>query len=160
MNRFAVASVLLGGLSILGFAQGSSGAEGQPKIFTSSELTWHPVTTLPPGAEVSVIEGPLNENKPFIFRIKFGSDWKVPPHRHPVLTHVTVISGMFRLGLGDNFDESKIVSYAPGAVIILPPGEAHFAHMTENTVIQVHGIGPWGTSWVDPNDDPASKKSN
>jgi quercetin dioxygenase-like cupin family protein len=160
MNRTVVVSALLGGLYALVATQGSLRAQDQPYTIAPSELTWHPVTTLPPGAEVSVIEGPLNENKPFIFRIKFGPGWKVPPHTHPVLTHVTVISGMFKLGLGSKFDEAKIVSYAPGTVIVLPPGEPHFAHMAEDTVIQVHGIGPWGTNWVDPNDDPASKKSN
>ena len=160
MNRVGVITALLGGLCVSVVSQLPSHAEDQTKILAPSELNWTPITTLPSGAQVAVIEGPLNEKRAFIFRIKMAPGWKVPPHMHPVLTHVTVISGMFNLGLGDKFDASKLRSFSPGTVLILPPSEPHFAQISEETVIQVHGTGPWGTSWVDPKDDPANKKTN
>jgi hypothetical protein len=37
-----------------------------------------------------------------------------------------VISGLFYIGLGDEFDASKLQAYPPGAVIILPGNTPHF----------------------------------
>jgi quercetin dioxygenase-like cupin family protein len=134
-----------------------SRAEEPTKFIMQSDLKWADITSLPPGAQVTVLEGPLNEKVPFIFRIKFRAGWQVPAHSHPVTTHVTVISGVFNLGVGDKFDASKTRALPPGSVVILPPGENHFARITEETVIQVHSIGPWATHWVDPKDDPLKK---
>ena len=152
-----IASLLL----ITASTQALRAAEAEaPKFIAPSDLVWNDIKTLPPGAQLTVIEGPLNTKTPFIFRIKFRPGWKVPPHMHSVLTHVTVISGKFNIGVGDKFDASKTHAMSPGSVVLLPPGEPHFAWIDEETVIQVNSIGPWDTKWVDPNDDPANKKTN
>ena len=42
------------------------------------------------------------------------------PHKHPEDRVYTVISGFFYIGLGNEFDASKLGAYPRGAVIILP----------------------------------------
>jgi quercetin dioxygenase-like cupin family protein len=154
------AAAILAGLCVVFASPRPLPAAEATKFITSPDLVWTDIKALPPGAQISVIEGPLNEKKPFIFRIKFQPGWKVPAHSHSVLTHVTVISGKFNLGVGNKFDASVTHALAPGSVVIMPPGENHFAWIEEETVIQVHSIGPWDTVWVDPKDDPANKKTN
>jgi quercetin dioxygenase-like cupin family protein len=160
MRRLTGIAAFIAGLLLVTASTQASRAAEAAKFITPSDLVWSDIKTLPPGAQVTVIEGPLNAKTPFIFRIKFRPGWKVPAHMHSVLTHVTVISGKFNLGVGDKFDASKTRALPPGSVVILPPGEPHFAWIDEETVIQVHSIGPWDTKWVDPNDDPANKKIN
>jgi anti-sigma factor RsiW len=36
-------------------------------------------------------------------------------------------------------------------------GTSHFVETKEETVIQVHGVGPWGVTYVNPDDDPNKK---
>ena len=66
-----------------------------------ADLKWVDVPSLPPGAKIAVIEGPMNEALPFTVRLKLPADYKVPAHWHPAIEHVTVISGTFNMGIGD-----------------------------------------------------------
>jgi hypothetical protein len=45
---------------------------------------------------------------------------KLMPHKHPEDRVYTVISGIFYIGLGDEFDSDKLGAYSPGSVIVLP----------------------------------------
>jgi quercetin dioxygenase-like cupin family protein len=58
-----------------------------------ADLKWVDAKGIAPGAKVAVIEGPPNEAVPFIFRVKFPADYKLPAHWHPAIDHVTVLSG-------------------------------------------------------------------
>ena len=71
-------------------------------MVTPKDLKWSDVPSLPPGAKIAVIEGPLNEAVPFTVRLKLPANYKVPAHWHPAIEHVTVISGTFNMGTGDN----------------------------------------------------------
>jgi hypothetical protein len=67
----------------------------------------------------------------------------------------TVISGVFYIGLGDQFDVNKLQAYPPGAVVVLPGGTAHFHWAKSGEYItQVTAIGPLGLEYLDPKDDP------
>jgi anti-sigma factor ChrR (cupin superfamily) len=61
------------------------------------------------GAKIAVIEGPLNKEVPFTFRLKVPTGYRIPPHFHSVIEHVTVLSGAFSIGKGDRWDDSKLV---------------------------------------------------
>lgn len=122
-----------------------------------ADLKWADVSSLPPGAKLTVIEGPLNEANPFTFRLKFPADYKIPAHWHPAIEHVTVISGTFNMGTGDMLDPSKTMPLAAGSIAIMQPKTNHFAWTREETIIQVHGVGPWGITYVNPADDPRKK---
>jgi quercetin dioxygenase-like cupin family protein len=109
--------------------------------------------------KLALIEGPMNEAVPFMVRIKFPAGARVPPHWHPAIEHVTVMSGTFEIGIGDKLDESKTMRFPAGSVTIMQPKTTHFGVFNEETILQVHGVGPWEVNYVKPADDPR-KKSN
>ena len=84
-------------------------------MVTASDLKWVDVPSLPSGAKLAVIEGPLNEAVPFTFRLRFPADYKIPAHWHPAIEHVTVISGTFNLGDGDKLDPAKTTPLSTGS---------------------------------------------
>lgn len=124
---------------------------------TPDELKWTDVPSLPAGAKLAVIEGPLNEAVPFTFRLKFPANYQVPAHWHPAIEHVTVISGVFNMGTGDKLDRSKTKALSAGGVAIMQPKTNHFAWTKKETIVQVHGVGPWAINYVNPADDPRTK---
>ena len=121
------------------------------------DLKWADVPSLPAGATIAVIEGPLNEAKPFTFRLKFPANYKIPAHWHPAIEHVTVISGTFNMGTGDKLDPKQTKALSAGSVAIMQPKTNHFAWTKGEAIVQVHGVGPWGITYVNPADDPRKK---
>lgn len=113
---------------------------------------------LPPGAKLAVLEG--NPMKPGIYtmRLRMPDGYKIPPHHHLQVEHVTVLSGTFHLGMGDTFDDSKGNAMPAGTFGFLPPHMKHFAWANGETVIQLHGVGPWEIVYVNPKDDPRNMK--
>jgi hypothetical protein len=65
---------------------------GEHIMLAPSELTWKDLPSLP-GVKIAVIEGQLNQAVPIMFRLKFPANFKVPPHWHPGVEHITIISG-------------------------------------------------------------------
>jgi anti-sigma factor ChrR (cupin superfamily) len=130
---------------------------GAHTMVTPGDLKWIDVPSLPSGAKLAVIEGPLNEAVPFTFRLRFPADYKLPAHWHAAIEHVTVISGAFNMGIGDKLDAAKTKRLAAGSVAIMQPKTNHFAWTKEETIVQVHGIGPWTITYVNPADDPRKK---
>ena len=106
---------------------------GTHMIAMPDELKWTDIPSLPTGAKLAVIEGPLND---------------------PALEHVTVISGTFHMGVGDQLDQSATKALSAGSVAIMQPKTHHFAWTNEETIVQVHGVGPWAITYVNPADDP------
>lgn len=82
---------------------------------------------------------------PFLARVRFGAGMETPPHAHkaPFIDRNTVISGTLHVGIGDTFDRSKGIAVPAGGVVAIPPGMPHFAWSDEETVVHVHGEGPW-----------------
>ena len=151
LHRYAAAAVLA-------FAVPLSWAQtGHHTIVEPGKLNWAPVPSLPPGAQLAVIEGPMNEAVPYTARVKFPANYRIPPHWHPGVEHVTVLSGTFHIGAGDKFDTSKGQALNAGGMAIMPAKSPHYAWTTGETVIQLHGIGPSGTTYINPADDPRAK---
>jgi quercetin dioxygenase-like cupin family protein len=155
MKPLAVTVALLGGLCV-SLIPSAYAAEGHTFV-AASDLQWTDVPALPSGAKIAVIEGPLSEAVPFTFRIKLPADYKIPAHSHPAIEHVTVISGTFNIGMGDKLDSSKTQPIPAGGVAIMQPKMNHFAWTKEETILQVHGVGPWAVNYVNPADDPRKK---
>jgi anti-sigma factor ChrR (cupin superfamily) len=132
------------------------GAEDHVMV-TPNDLTWADVPSLPPGAKVAVIEGPMDQATPFTIRLNLPADYKIPAHWHPAIEHVTVLSGTFNLGMGDKLDPTKTTALPAGSMAIMQPKTTHFAWTKEETMVQVHGVGPWAVTDVDPADDPRKK---
>ena len=149
---FLVAMTLMLGSCIVPVTWAADHMTVEPK-----DLKWEDVPALPPGAKVAVIEGPLDQATPFIVRFKFPANYKVPAHWHPAIEHVTVLSGTLNMGIGDKLDTKKTHAVLKGGVSIMQPKTNHFGWTKEATVVQVHGVGPWGITYVDPADDPRKK---
>jgi hypothetical protein len=107
--------------------------------------------------KIAVLEGPLTEAVPFTFRIKFPANFQVPPHWHPAIERVTVLSGTLHLGVGDTFDQANTKALPADSISIMEPNMHHFAWTGEETVVQLSGMGPWGITYVNPADDPRKK---
>jgi hypothetical protein len=73
----------------------SAQAHGDHLIIAPADLNWADVPSLPPGAKIAVIEGPMNEAKPFTMRLRLPADYQIPAASHSAIEHVTVISGTF-----------------------------------------------------------------
>jgi len=113
---------------------------------------------LPPGAKVAVIEG--NPGKPGLFtmRGKIPANYKIMPHTHPADEHVTVIEGSCYMGMGGKFDENPATKMSTGAFAVMKTGTIHYFFTKKECIIQIHGVGPWGITYLNPADDPRNKK--
>jgi hypothetical protein len=155
--------ILIPLLFALGLSGGTAtGADSHPQaadhqMVTPNDLKWDDVPALPPGAKIAVIEGPPNEAVPFIMRLKFPANYKVPAHWHPAIEHLTVLSGTFNMGIGEKLDVTKTKPLSAGGIMIIQPKTPHFAWTKEEATVQVHGVGPWGVTYVNPAEDPRKK---
>ncbi len=127
------------------------------RMVSPGDLKWEDVPSLPPGAKIAVIEGPMSQAVPFTVRLKFPGNYQIPAHWHPAVERVTVLSGTFYMGVGDKLDAQKSMPLATGAMMILQPKTHHFAWTKDEVIVQLHGMGPWGVTYVNPADDPRKK---
>ena len=126
------------------------------KMWTAKDIDWKDFPSIA-GAKIAVLEGPINEAVPVTFRIKIPAGGKIPPHWHPGIEHVTAISGQFAMGLGEKWDDKSMHTLGPGDLMIMQPKTAHYAMAKSDAVVQVHSMGPWGITYVNPADDPKNK---
>jgi hypothetical protein len=113
---------------------------------------------LPSGAQMSVLDGNPGGAGSYTLRLKFPDGYKIMPHMHPTMEHVTVINGTFNVGMGKTFSEEGGKAMAAGGFGTMPAKMAHFAWTTGETVIQIQGMGPFAMTYVNPADDPSKKK--
>jgi quercetin dioxygenase-like cupin family protein len=141
-----------------GFVRPAAAGEPHPHtMLNPSDLKWADVPSLPPGASAALIEGPLSEPVPFTIRLRFPANYRIPPHWHPAVERVTVITGTFNMGTGEKFDRSATMPLRAGSIAIMPAKTPHFAWTESDTIVQLHGVGPWAVHYVDAADDPRKK---
>jgi quercetin dioxygenase-like cupin family protein len=118
-------------------------------------INWQPFSGFPVSMRLAVVVGHPAEPGPYVIRVKAPDGVKVMPHTHPEDRIYTIISGVFYIGLGEEFDGDKVEAYPPGAVIILPGNTPHF-HWAKSGeyVTQVTAIGPLGLEYLNPAHDP------
>jgi hypothetical protein len=131
--------------------------EDRFRVIRSEEAEFKPFPAFPPAARLAVLVGDPTRPGPYVIRVKLPGGTRMMPHKHSEDRIYTVISGVFYIGLGEEFDESKLTAHAPGTVLVLPGGQAHFHWAKSGEYItQVSAIGPLGLAYVDPADDPRS----
>jgi mannose-6-phosphate isomerase-like protein (cupin superfamily) len=125
--------------------------------FTPDQVKYGPAPPfLPPGAQLAVLEGdPMASSGDFTIRLKMPDGYKVAPHTHPHRENVTVLSGTLKVGMGDQFDASKMMSFGSGSFAYLDPSMHHYAAASGETVIQIHGMSPAKFNYINPADDPS-----
>jgi quercetin dioxygenase-like cupin family protein len=122
------------------------------------DIDWKSFPAFPPSARLAVLVGHPLEPGPYLIRVKAASGAKLMPHSHPEDRIYTVMSGVFYIGLGDQFDGDKVQAYPPGSVIVLPGNTSHFHYAKSGEyVTQVTGIGPLGIEYMNSEDDPRNK---
>lgn len=126
----------------------------EPMMITATDLEWGPVASMGEGAEIAFIEGDLSRNEPFTFRLRLEDGYRILPHVHPEYERVTVLSGTLHFAHGETFDPAATQTLPVGSVAIMPPGDPMFGYAEGEVVIQLHGTGPWGIEYLNPEDDP------
>lgn len=121
-----------------------------------------PLTPL--SKDFEVIHGdPEEAGRPFVMRIRELPGTIIPPHRHPVDEHITVVQGTIYFGTGDKFDRSAATEIKAGGYAFIPKGTTMFGFIPDGAIVQVHGVGPFhihwrsGSRWLDKDknlDDP------
>jgi hypothetical protein len=144
-----------GGLVIAAYAH-----DGASKnAFTPDSIPYGPAPAfVAPGAQLAVLEGdPTASSGDYTVRLKIPAGYKIAPHWHPKRENVTVISGTFKVGMGDKFDESTMGTFPAGSFAYLDPDMHHYAMAKDAVVVQIHGVAPVQFNYVNPNDDPSKK---
>jgi hypothetical protein len=127
-------------------------------VIHSEDVIWKVFPGFPAGARLAVLVGDPTKPGPYLIRVKLSAGVKMLPHKHPEDRIYTVISGVFYIGLGEEFDESKLSAHAPGSVLILPGGQPHFHWARSGEYItQVTAIGPLGLAYIDSANDPRNQ---
>ena len=143
--------VLLGALPALAQQSGHV-------VVTPDALKWAEPAVLP-GSRLAVVQGDPSKEGLFVYRLKMPAGYKIPPHLHKASENVTVLSGEFHIGLGEKFDQGSGQELPVGGFVSVPPKHPHYAWAgPQETVVQVHGVGPTDLTFVNPTDDPRTKK--
>ena len=158
LTLFGCVSAVLLGLALANAQHGAAPAADHA-IHVPTEIKWEAgPPSLPSGARFAVLEGDPAKEGFFTMRIRVPDGYKIPPHTHPKIEHVTVISGTFNFGMGEKFDQAATKEMPAGTFGFWPAGMKHFAWARGETIVQLHGIGPWSIEYLDPADDPRKAK--
>jgi hypothetical protein len=130
------------------FAQESdkkSTGTGQPVALKAAAIIYRDINIpgFPPGLKSAVLHGDPSQRDPYTLRLQFPDGYVFPPHWHPMDEHVTVVSGTFYLGIGEKANPEAAQAYEPGDYLVAPARMAHFGRVKGETVVQLHGMGPF-----------------
>jgi hypothetical protein len=139
---------------------GAALAQDAHVLVPADKIKWGPApAALPPGAQISVLEGDPGRKGDVTLRLQFPAGYSVPPHWHSMTERVTVLSGTLQVGMGDTLDRRHSEALQPGGFASLPAKMHHYAWTATPTVVQISLQGPFDIFYVNPDDDPQRKKS-
>jgi hypothetical protein len=97
------------------FTNGAQTASSEKHAFTPDAIPYGPAPAfVVPGAQLAVLEGnPGAPSGDYTVRLKMPDGYRIAPHWHPQRENVTIISGTFKVGMGDRFEESKMGASRP-----------------------------------------------
>ena len=123
------------------------------------DLQWGPAPPVfPAGAQMAVLQGNPGAASLFTVRLRLPSGYKIAPHTHPTDEHVTIIKGTFLVGMGASVDRKSMLTLHAGGFVTAPADHAHYAITEGQTEVQVHAMGPFAMTYVNPADDPRGAK--
>ena len=145
-------------VAIVGAATAQEAKAPAHVLTTAAEVKWgDPPPILEKGSSFAVISGDPSQPGLYVVRMKMPAGYKIAPHWHPTDEHVTVLSGTFSLGMGEKFDKAAMKDLPAGGYALLPAEMRHFAMAKTDAIVQVHGIGPFVLTYVNPGDDPSKR---
>lgn len=159
--RPAVVTVALVAAALVPAALAAQAAASPQVIVAHAPtLAWAPgPPSLPSGAQFVLLEGNPAEAVPLTFRLKFPANYRIPPHWHSVIEHVTVLSGALHVGMGEQATYQGGTALAAGSFAAMPAKMVHYAWTgSDGVVFQLHSVGPWSITYVHAADDPRKPK--
>src|SRR5262245_5694769 len=127
---------------------------------TPSDLKWgDPPPVFEKGATFTVVSGDPSKEGIYVVRLKMPAGYMIKPHWHPTDESVTVLSGTFELGMGEKVDKAAMKALPVGGFALLPAKMPHYAMAKTAATVQVHGMGPFALTYVNPADDPSQRSS-
>src|SRR5262245_45738389 len=158
MTLFMAAALAFWTAAQAGGEKGKGHADDEHVVVRPGDIKWGPAPpALPPGANAAVLLGDPGKPAPYVLRAKLPDGYKVPPHWHPTDENVTVLQGTLMVGKGEKFDAEHSQALTAGSYMRMPKTMRHFAWAKGETIIQVHGIGPFDINYVNAADDPRKK---
>lgn len=128
------------------FLIAAGGARGQ----SAGELEHRIIPIHPMSEDVEVLYGdPEKPGEPFVMRIRELPGGIIPPHKHPVDEHITVLQGTLYFAVGEKFDRGAMKELKAGSYAFIPKGSTMFGWTPEAAIVQVHGVGPFHIHWRD-----------
>jgi hypothetical protein len=135
-------------------------AQSSHIVVPADKVQWAPAPpALPPGAEISVLEGNPAMAGPVTLRLRFPANYNIPAHWHSMTERVTVLSGALHVGMGDKLDRQASQALEVGGFVSLPAQMHHFAWTASPTVVQINLEGPFDIFYVNAADDPQKKQT-
>jgi quercetin dioxygenase-like cupin family protein len=133
-------------------------AEEMKSPVNAKDLKWGSAPdAFPKGAQLAVVSGDPFKDGLYVVRMKVPVGYKIPAHNHPTTEYVTVISGTFNIGMGDKLDQKKGIELSAGGFGEAPANMNHYAWASTESILQIHGQGPFAITYVNPADDPRKK---
>jgi hypothetical protein len=63
------------------------------------------------------------------------------------------------VGMGDTWNDSSMTTLKAGDFAKMPKLMHHYASGKGETIIQIHGTGPFAITYLNPKDDPRKKST-
>lgn len=153
LGTAALIASLAGGLAVA--------AQNGSLRLTPGEVDWPSAATAGVGTsgvsavQTVVIKGDPSKPGLYTLLLRVGPNVTIQAHSHRDDRVAAVLSGTWYFGYGAAFDEGALKELPAGSIYTEPPGANHFA-MTkgEGAVIEITGVGPSATTYVDPANDP------
>jgi hypothetical protein len=131
-------------LSFLVVLVASAGGLGQSTETKQSRII--PLESLSKDFEV-IYGDPEAVGEPFVMRIRELPGTIIPPHKHPVDEHITVVQGTIYFAVGEKFDRAAMKEIKTGGYAFIPKGSTMFGYIPDGAIVQVHGVGPFHIHW-------------
>src|SRR5271155_3479047 len=151
-------------------AKKTVGAMSSPGVMPGSEkwmdlpaaaLVGTPSVDMGGTVKIAILQGdPMTAGRSYTVRLSCTDGAKIAPHWHPTTENVTVIKGMFLLGMGAKWNDAAMKEIPVGGFASAPPEMRHYAQCKGDGVLQVNGIGPFLVNFVGPDDAGPAKKTN
>ncbi|MGN6804020.1 MAG: cupin domain-containing protein [Ginsengibacter sp.] len=115
--------------------------ERKPYVSIPAELKWEK-DKIDPLRKAALLVGDPSQPGPYVVRYHVGAGYYFGLHKHPTEDeYLTVISGSVHWSTGMEGSEPEHILPA-GGFVLFPAGTPHRLWTTEETELQINGIGP------------------
>lgn len=157
MNALKISPVILA-LGLCGFIAAPISAEEYTSVMQKN-IKWQDAPSIGPGAKSAVIDGDPKSTGLFVMRLMLPPNTTIRAHTHPANENVTILSGTLYFAAGDKPDPKAAKAFGPGSYFSIAQGKPMVAYTKDKqTVLQLHGVGPWGITYLEPKGGTENKK--